>query len=341
MLLRELQEQKEREALFPFAMHSALSKGRSRKEEECGIRTVYQRDRDRILHSVFFRRLKGKTQVFLFPVAEGLRTRLTHTLEVTQIARTLARLLKLNEDLTEAVALGHDLGHPPFGHCGEEALAEVSPYGFQHAEQSVRVTEVLDKNGKGLNLTVEVRDGILLHTKGKDGDPLRLSSDILEYILVRISDIIAYVNHDIEDALSAGVLKPEELPSGAIKVLGDRHSLRVNTLITDILENSYGRPEINMSPVVYGALTELKDFLYYNVYVKEEIQKEFRKAKKAVQELYHYYTANPGAVRKALWFLKDTENIERLAVDHIASMSDAMALREYERIFLPSPWEND
>lgn len=260
MNIRERQEELERIYLSPYAALSSKSKGRRIYEEKCSVRTDFQRDRDRILHSKAFRRLKHKTQVFISPEGDHYRTRLTHTLEVSQIARTISKALRLNEDLTEAIALGHDLGHTPFGHTGEQVLDELMKEGFRHEEQSLRVVEVLEQ-GKGLNLTWEVRDGIRNHTTR--GNPATLEGQV-----VKLSDWIAYINHDIDDAQRAGVLKPEDLPEELIKVLGKKHGQRIDTMIKDVIATSFGRPFVKMSDEIYDATRRLRDFMFDNVYVE-------------------------------------------------------------------------
>lgn len=282
MTIREQLELREIEYLSPYATLSKDSRGRDRAEEECDIRPVFQRDRDRILHCKAFRRLKQKTQVFLLPKGDHYRTRLTHTLEVSQNARTIAKALRLNEDLVEAIALGHDLGHTPFGHAGERALDEVCPLGFQHNEQSVRVVERLEKQGEGLNLTWEVRDGILNHKSA--GTPHTLEGQI-----VRLSDKIAYINHDIDDAIRGGVLKEEDIPKPYREILGNSTRVRLDTMIHNVIINSMDQPEIRMSPEVERATMDLRAFMFENVYKNPVAKGEEEKAINMVTNLYDYY----------------------------------------------------
>jgi dGTPase len=340
MLIRELFEREEVSRLSPYATLSSKTRGREMEEEECQIRTAFQRDRDRIIHSKSFRQLKYKTQVFLIPEVERLRTRLTHTIEVSQIARTIARALKLNEDLTEAIALGHDLGHPPFGHMGEMALNEVFPGGFSHSKQSLRIVEVIEKSGAGLNLTWETRDGILKHSRGEA--PLRESenqrAETLEGDIVRVADSIAYINHDIEDALVTKLIGVSDLPYESLQVLGKRHSTRINTMVQDVIENSFNTNQIRMSERVLEATDKLRSYLYAELYTKPEIRREGEKAKRILQELFRYYVKNPKHVLDEFYFLPKETSIEQIVCDHIAGLSDREALAEYERIFLPKPW---
>ena len=284
MNIRETREAWEETYLSPYAALSGRTQGRDRKEEPCDIRTEYQRDRDRILHCKAFRRLKHKTQVFLAPEGDHYRTRLTHTLEVAQIARTISRSLRLNEDLTEAIALGHDLGHTPFGHSGEQILNELCPYGFAHYQQSVRVVEVLEKDGKGLNLTKEVRDGILNHRTS--GHPSTLEGGV-----VRLSDKIAYINHDIDDAIRARIFTEEEIPSEYTKVLGHSVRERLNTMIHDIIYQSMDQPKILMSPGMEEAMQGLRSWLFQHVYKNEVPKAEEGRAQQLIVSLYRYYTA--------------------------------------------------
>ena len=339
MTIREQTEEIERKTLHPKACLSSQSKGRLKPEKEGDIRTCFQRDRDRIIHSKAFRRLKHKTQVFLAPKGDHYRTRLTHTLEVSQIARTIARALRLNEDLTEAIALGHDLGHTPFGHAGEDVLREIYPGGFEHYEQSLRVVDVLERNGQGLNLTHEVRDGILKHSKGK-GKIFSKQGEImtLEGEVVRISDIIAYVNHDLDDAMRAGVLKKSDIPQEFFKI-GESHSKRINTLVRDVIYTSQanGLKEIQMSDDIKKTTYALRDFLYANIYESEVTKREFKKAKKILFDLYDYYLKHTDEVFKEI--PKETiDKKERIVCDFIAGMTDRFALMMYEKLFLPQPW---
>jgi dGTPase len=339
MTIREQTEEIERQILHPKASLSADSKGRQRKEKADDIRTCFQRDRDRIIHSKAFRRLKHKTQVFLAPRGDHYRTRLTHTLEVSQIARTIARALRLNEDLTEAIALGHDLGHTPFGHAGEDILREIYPGGFRHYEQSLRVVDVLERNGQGLNLTFEVREGIVKHSKGK-GEIFssRHRSEALEGQIVRVSDVIAYVNHDLDDSLRAGVLKRSGLPSEFFRI-GETHSKRIDAMVRDVINTSLGTglKEVAMSDPMKEVTYTLRDFLYKYVYESGISKEEFRKARKILLDLYNYYMEHTGEVFKE--FPKESiDGKDRLVCDFIAGMTDRFALMMYEKLFLPQPW---
>jgi dGTPase len=339
MTIREQTEEIERQILHPRACLSANSRGRQKKEKEDDIRTCYQRDRDRIIHSKAFRRLKHKTQVFLAPKGDHYRTRLTHTLEVSQIARTIARALRLNEDLTEAIALGHDLGHTPFGHAGEDILREIYPGGFRHYEQSLRVVDVLERNGQGLNLTFEVRDGIVKHSKGK-GEIFssRHRSESLEGQIVRVSDVIAYVNHDLDDSIRAGVLKRSGLPSEFFKV-GETHAKRIDAMVRDVINTSMeaGLEEVAMSETMKVMTYSLRDFLYKNVYESGISKEEFQKARKVLLDLYNYYMEHTDEVFRE--FPKESiDRKDRLVCDFIAGMTDRFALIMYEKLFLPQPW---
>jgi dGTPase len=339
MTIREQTEEIERKVLHPKACLSSESKGRQKKEKEDEIRTCFQRDRDRIIHSKAFRRLKHKTQVFLAPKGDHYRTRLTHTLEVSQIARTIARALRLNEDLTEAIALGHDLGHTPFGHAGEDILGEIYPGGFEHYEQSLRVVDILERNGRGLNLTYEVRDGIVKHSKGK-GEIFssKNKSETLEGQIVRISDVIAYVNHDLDDAIRAGVLKRSEIPSKFLKI-GDTQSKRIDTMVKDVIyfSSTEDLKEIKMSEEMKNITYALRDFLYENVYESDVSKREFKKARKILLDLYNYYMEHTEEVFREFPREMITEK-DRMVCDFIAGMTDRFAIAMYERHFLPQPW---
>jgi dGTPase len=340
--IREQTEDIERHIFHSKACLSAQSKGRSKPEKEGQIRTCFQRDRDRIIHSKAFRRLKHKTQVFLAPRGDHYRTRLTHVLEVSQIARTIARALRLNEDLTEAIALGHDLGHTPFGHAGENILREIHPGGFDHFKQSLRVVDFLENSGKGLNLTYEVRNGIVTHSKGKGliipenrGD----RADTLEGQIVRVSDIFAYVNHDLDDALRAGVIKKTDIPKKILKVLGDTHSQRIDTMVKDFIRQSVktGLETLCMSEEISTATYTLRDFLFESVYESSKIINEFKKAKKVLRDLYTYYLAHMEEV--SIDIPKEEKvNTHRVVCDFIAGMTDRFALMTYEKLFLPQQW---
>jgi len=338
-MIRKMLEQAETDNLSPYACLSSKTRGRQSPMDECDVRTVFQRDRDRILHSKSFRRIKDKTQVFLSPVGDHYRTRLTHTLEVSQIARTISKSLGLNEDLTEAIALGHDLGHTPFGHAGEDALDEIIPHGFRHNEQSLRVVDVLERDGQGLNLTFEVRDGILNHSKGKESIALQDNIPItLEGQIVRIADIIAYVNHDIEDAIRAGVIKQSDLPERDIRVVGRSHGARIDAMVKGVIENSVDSPEIKINPAILNATEGLRAYLYDKVYPREEIQSEIRKATKALKEIFHYFMEHPESIIQNLGRDIGNDSVERVVCDFVAGMSDKMALNTYEQLFLPRPW---
>ncbi|BAF59086.1 MAG: deoxyguanosinetriphosphate triphosphohydrolase [Pelotomaculum sp.] len=331
MDIRLRAEEAERRFLSPYACLSSMSRGRVRPEEECTVRTAFQRDRDRIIHSKSFRRLKYKTQVFTIPEGDHYRTRLTHTLEVAQIARTVARALRLNEDLTEAIALGHDLGHTPFGHAGEEALNEVFEQGFKHNEQSLRVVDILEGR-KGLNLTWEVRDGILNHT-----GPVRPAT--LEGQIVKIADRVAYINHDIDDAIRGGVLAAEQLPEECLDVLGREHRERINTMVLDLIYTNINEPsEIKMSPVVQAATDRLREFLFRHVYIGSEAKREESKARHVVQRLFRYFKDNPHALPGEYLERARAGDVSRAACDYIAGMTDRFAIRVYQKLFLPLPW---
>ena len=346
MITREALEQRERDTLSSYATLAAESRGRVTPEEEHFYRTCFQRDRDRILHSKSFRRLKHKTQVFLSPMGDHYRTRLTHTLEVSQIARTACRALGLNEDLAEAIALGHDLGHTPFGHAGEDVLNELCSEGFAHYEQSLRVVEKLETGyPNGLNLTFEVRDGIHRHEKGKrnilepgpPGKPSTLEGDV-----VRICDAIAYINHDIDDACRASIISLEDLPQDALGLLGTQHSDRINTMVKSLIEESQNG-EIRMAPDVLEATNGLRNFLYDEVYTRKEIHSEIHKGKELIAAIYHYLMEHPEEMvetaRRGVFTIETDASLERRVVDFIAGMTDRYALDFYERIFLPKPWK--
>ena len=327
MNLRTLTEEREYRMLSPFAQKSRESKGRNRQEEPCDLRTEFQRDRDRIVHSKAFRRLKHKTQVFLSPEGDHYRTRLTHTLEVSQIARTIARALCLNEDLTEAIAMGHDLGHTPFGHMGEKVLNRICPLGFQHNEQSLRVVDVLERPG-GLNLTWEVRDGILCHTGAKQ-------ASTLEGKIVALADKVAYINHDIDDAVRGGVLTETEIPQAYTKVLGESHSKRIDTMIWAVIRASKDRDTIAMEAEVFEAMMGLRDFMFDHVYVASEPQKEEQKAVGIIEMLYHAYTEHPEMIPAGA----GGEDVHLLTRDYIAGMSDRYAMAKYSELFIPAFWQ--
>lgn len=333
MTIRENLEQMECVNLSPCACLSKDSKGRLRQEEPCDIRPVFQRDRDRILHSKSFRRLKDKTQVFLTPDGDHYRTRLTHTLEVSQNARTIAKALRLNEDLVEAIALGHDLGHTPFGHAGERALEQVCPYGFVHSEQSVRTVDVLEKNGIGLNLTWEVRDGIRNHQTSS-------MPATLEGKIVRLSDKIAYIHHDMDDAIRAGILTDADVPKSIGDVIGYTLGERLDHFIHDIVTNSAGKNDIVMSPPVMHAMKEIRQFMFENVYQNPIAKSEENKAENLMITLYEYYLKNIDLIPKDMLALMDRDGTprEQIVCDYVGAMTDRFAISKYEEIYIPKTW---
>ncbi len=342
--IREMLEEQEARALHSRAALSARSRGRDRAEAPDDERPVYQRDRDRILHSKAFRRLAGKTQVFLAPRGDHYRNRLTHTLEVAQVARSIARALRLNEMLVEAMVMGHDLGHTPFGHAGERALDQVVPGGFHHVVQSLRVVEVLEKEGRGLNLTIEVRDGILRHSKGK-GNVLMQGSGAkaltLEAEIVRLADIIAYVNHDLDDAVRGGLMREEDVPGDIQRVLGRTHSQRLATLIQDVISASDldRGAHIEMSPQVHQALLALRDFLYARVYENPVVHDEFRKAQRILKDLYAWCMEDPERLAARYGVApRAGEPADRAVTDFVSGMTDRFALATWEELFKPRPW---
>lgn len=332
MLIREITEQNELSFLSPFASYSKKSKGRKKEEIKCEIRTEFQRDRDRILHSKAFRRLKHKTQVFISPESDHYRTRLTHTLEVAQISKTIARALRLNEDLTEAIALGHDLGHTPFGHAGEDALNSLVNFDFKHNQQSLRVVEILE-GGKGLNLTFEVLDGILNHT----GPTMPKT---LEGQIVKIADRIAYINHDIEDALSAKSIMEEELPYQPIKLLGFSKGKRIETLVKDIIISSLNKDTINQTMAIKEAMDSLRDFLFRRVYVNSPVKSQERKAKTMITLLFQYYMEFPQKLKGETYAKIVDDNVERTICDFIAGMTDRYIVKDFQDKFIPKPWRD-
>jgi len=336
MDIKAMRYEMEKEYFSSNAAFSDETRGRRYFEEECPIRTEFQRDRDRILHSNSFRRLKHKTQVFLSPQGDHYRTRLTHTLEVSQIARTIARALRLNEDLTEAIALGHDLGHTPFGHAGERVLNKICPFPFYHHLQSVRVVDFLERDGKGLNLTYEVRNGIVCHS---DGGNETAAAKTLEGQIVRISDKIAYINHDIEDAVRAELLSENDLPFEAIYVLGRSKSERLTTIISSIVENS--KDSIKMSDEVMKAHNQLKGFMYDYIYVHPVAKGEESKAEALIEKLYTYYIKNPGKLPKMYLSFMEKFPKERVICDYIAGMTDHYAVSQYEELFIPKFWTKE
>ncbi|MDE6520528.1 MAG: deoxyguanosinetriphosphate triphosphohydrolase [Ruminococcus sp.] len=331
MTLREQYEITESTILSKYActsMDENMTK-RDRAEEKCPYRTDFQRDRDRILHCNSFRRLKRKTQVFLSPVGDHYRTRLTHTLEVSQIARTISRCLRLNEDLSEAIALGHDLGHSPFGHCGEAVLDEICPHGFKHYLQSVRVVEELENNGHGLNLTKAVRNGILCHTN--------MTADTKEGCIVRLADTIAYINHDIEDSIRAGVLNIAELPSECVKILGNTKSQRITTLIDSVVK--HGAKEIDFEPEIRKAHDNLKAFMFRKVYTNPDAKQENSKAEIVVRTLYDYFKKNIEKLPEQYRHIAEIKDSDRAVCDYISGMSDKYAVDIYTELFVPKFWK--
>ncbi len=329
MTVREQTEILELSTLSKYACTSSGHGRRIIREEKCPMRTEFQRDRDRILHSNSFRRLKRKTQVFLSPVGDHYRTRLTHTLEVSQIARTIARALRLNEDLTEAIALGHDLGHSPFGHSGEAILDEICPYGYKHYLQSVRVVDYIESKGKGLNLTYEVKNGIACHTNQV--------AATAEGNVVRLSDKIAYINHDIEDAIRAGILKNSDLPEKVIKVLGKTKSERITALVTSIVQN--GADEIRMTKDIKAAHDELRSFMFENVYYNPTAKTEEKKAKNLVEQLYTYYKKHPEKLPEEYRNICRRFDVDRAVCDYISGMSDGYAVDLHNELFVPNSWK--
>ena len=328
MTIREELEARERTFLSPFAVCSADTRGREKPMNPCPLRTEFQRDRDRILHCKSFRRLKFKTQVFIAPEGDHFRTRLTHTLEVSQVARTLARALRLNEDLTEAIALGHDLGHTPFGHSGERSLNRLTHGGFRHNEQSLRVVEVLE-GGEGLNLTYEVRDGILTHSGAK-------KPETLEGECVARADRIAYINHDIDDAVRAGVLKEFEIPHDLLRILGETHGQRINTMIMDIVRESACEPHLRMSDAIQAASDEMRSFLFEHVYMDEWRRGEEQKCDHVITALFEYFMEHPGQMPLEYVQISYRDGTERAVTDYLACMTDRYALRIYQNLFVPS-----
>ncbi len=340
--IREALEQRERETLAPQAAHSADSRGRLHPEPEDDVRPAFQHDRDRIIHSKAFRRLKHKTQVFFAPAGDHYRTRLTHSLEVSQIARTIAKVLQLHEELTESIALGHDLGHTPFGHAGERVLDSLVPGGFRHYEQSLRIVDLLENDGRGLNLTWEVRDGIGRHSKGKDGSPVGVEPSkraaTLEGQVMRVADLIAYVNHDIDDAVRAGVLNESDLPQDAVGVLGSTSSARIACMVKDVVTETRagGLSEIRMSRPVLDATLTMRAFLFGAVYENEIATAEFKKAAAILGGLWERVRERPADLLDQR--IIETEGLDVAAKDFLAGMTDRFAVALYERLFIPKPW---
>lgn len=336
MTLREIAEEREYRFLSPYAAHARDSLGRDREEAQDAVRTVYQRDRDRILHCKSFRRLAHKTQVFIAPMGDHYRTRLTHTLEVSQLSRTIAKALELNDDLCDAIALGHDLGHTPFGHSGERVLNEVCPLGFSHYKQSIRVVEILEKNGEGLNLTREVRDGIENHRTS--GNPKTLEGKIVRYC-----DKIAYINHDIDDAERAGILSEDDLPKRFKETLGYSTRDRLNTLISDVIHNSLGINGIRMSSEMEEAMLELRQFMFDHVYMNSEAKSEEYKVPRMITLLYRYYEQHTGEMPEEYIDLieKRGEKKERVVCDYISGMTDQFSVLKFEQLFVPKSWQKE
>lgn len=330
MNVRVKTEEIERQVLSPLATLSCCSRGRLVQEEPCAIRTCFQRDRDRIIHSKAFRRLKHKTQVFISPEGDHYRTRLTHTLEVAQIGRTIARALRLNEDLVEAIALAHDLGHTPFGHAGEEVLDRLLDNGFRHNIQSLRVIDCLE-GGRGLNCTFEVRDGVVNHT----GDKL---PQTLEGQVVRLADRIAYINHDIDDSLRAGILTPADLPAREIEILGETHSQRINTMVKDTIVNSMGQTSISMSPEVGGAMDKLRSFLFETVYIGSVAKAEEDKAKGLIERLFEHYYKHPEQLPELERKRLESAPLDVVIADYVSGMTDRFIIDLYQSIFIPRSW---
>jgi dGTPase len=343
--LRDQLEAREREILAEQAAKSAASRGRLHPEVEDDVRPAFQRDRDRIIHSKAFRRLKHKTQVFFAPTGDHYRTRLTHTLEVSQIARTIAKVLRLHEELTEAIALGHDLGHTPFGHAGERVLDGLMPGGFNHYEQSLRVVDVLENDGRGLNLTWEVRDGIAKHSKGKSGSPVgmapALRSSTIEGQIIRVADLIAYVNHDIDDSIRAGILTPGDLPRDLVQALGASSSSRIGTLVKDVVTETLagGLTEIRMSPPVLDGVLRLREFLFEAVYENSIATVEFKKATAILTGLWEKVRQRPEEFLDLKTIEK--EGLDVATRDFVAGMTDRYAVRLFEQLFIPKPWSID
>ena len=329
MNIRQRLEQQENLLLAPWATHSAESAGREKPEKPCDLRTDFQRDRDRIIHSKAFRRLKFKTQVFLSPEGDHYRTRLTHTLEVSQVARTLARSLRLNEDLTEAIALGHDLGHTPYGHIGERTLNNLLPEGFRHNEQSLRVVEKLENNASGLNLTKEVRRGILTHS-----GPVQPETPEAE--CVRKADRIAYLNHDLDDALRSGILRADAVPQDCLKILGFTHRERINTMITDVVSSSLEQPHLSMSPAVENAMDGLREFMFERVYKNEWRDPEEARCDYVLRHLFEYYCEHPCEMPEEFVMIGYEDGTERSVCDFLSCMTDRYATRRFTALFAPS-----
>ena len=327
---RETREGLEKLMVGPYGTLAVNSRGREHPDDECEIRTCFQRDVDRITHCKAFRRLKHKTQVFLQPEGDHYRTRLTHTLEVSRIARTIARALQLNEDLTEAIARGHDLGHTPFGHAGERAIREIYPPGFHHYEQSLRVVDLIEKEGRGLNLCYETRMGILHHTHGAP-------NDTLEAISVRLADKIAYINHDVDDAIRAGILTQDDLPPMVLERIGERHSVRINSIIADLIANSTGGV-IQMSPEMSEAVDVFHKFMHENVYLNPTAKAEESKVSNIISGIWEYYVNHADKLPPEYALIAEREGLDRAVCDYVAGMTDTYAVRKYSEIFIPAAW---
>jgi dGTPase len=342
MNIRTILEEREEQILSSLAQKSRSTRGRARPEIPCDIRPAFQHDRDRIVHSKSFRRLKHKSQVFLFPTDDHYRTRLTHTLEVSQIARTLAKSLQLNEDLVEAISLGHDLGHTPFGHAGEAVLNSLHQGGFRHNEQSLRVVDVLEKDGQGLNLTVEVRDGILRHSKGK-GDMIAKAEDerplTQEAEIVRIADVIAYINHDIDDAIRGNVIAQSDLPATCLRFLGETHSKRIDTMVRAVIRETQKRGHPGVEPDIEGYMGELREFLYARVYENPVVHGDFEKCSRIIEDLYRYLLGHHDAFLEETGLRDFYDDAPTCVCDYVASMTDRYAFTLFEKIFLPMPWK--
>ncbi len=330
--MKERTMQKEEKFLSPFALKSKDTVGRLKEEEPCPMRTDFERDRDRIIHCKAFRRLKNKTQVFFSPEGDHYRTRLTHTLNVSQVARAIARSLDLNEDLTEAIALGHDLGHTPFGHSGERILNKLSPKGFEHNLQSGRVVDFLENDGKGLNLTREVVDGIINHK-------MSCNPKTLEGKAVSLADRIAYINHDIDDAIDGGFIVKDDLPKKAVEILGDTSRQRINSMLRSICEQSYGKNTVEMQPSVAEATKELRDFMFQRVYNANTFREEERRADRMLTALYEYYMKAPENLPEFYLKRLNNEDIDRVLCDYISGMSDMYAVKTFNEIFVPKNWK--
>ena len=342
MNIRQMLEDREETNLSPYAQKSRHTRGRIREEVPCDIRPAFQHDRDRIVHCKAFRRLKYKTQVFLFPSDDHYRTRLTHTLEVSQIGRTIAKSLCLNEDLVEAIALGHDLGHTPFGHAGEATLDRLHPGGFRHNEQSLRVVDILEKDGQGLNLTIEVRDGILKHSKGRGAIVITEEADkplTREAEVVRVADVIAYINHDIDDAIRGSVMTLDDLPGRCRSVLGDTHSQRIDRMVRAVLGETLKTGGLSIEEEIEACMIELRDFLYERVYENNTVHEDFEKCSKIIEDIYHCFVERPDVFLEEAGYASFYAPPSTCVCDYIAGMTDRYAFNLFEKIFLPMPWK--